>query len=145
MHEPTSDGKDAETAGRAKKKTPLDVDAYIDTAPKASRPLLRELRALIRTAAPHAQERISYGMPTYELNGRLAYFAGYRDHVGLYALVHEDSAMADEARGYLENRSTLRFPVGHALPAGLITRAIRERVKANKEFAHQGRQRSTTP
>ena len=145
MNEPKSHRNGAESAGRAQTTTPLDVDAYIDAAPKAAQPLLRDLRAVIRMAAPQAEERISYGMPTYEQNGRVAYFAGYKNHVGLYAVVHEGSAMADEASEYLENRSTLRFRIGQALPVRLITKAIRERVKANKERAHQGRQRSTTP
>ena len=141
MNEPKQHRNGAERASRAQTTTPLDVDAYIEAAPKASQPLLRELRAVIRMAAPQAQERISYGMPTYEQNGRVAYFAGYKNHVGLYAVIHEDGALADEAREYLENRSTLRFAVGKPLPVALIKKAIRERVKANTVGA--GRSRST--
>lgn len=139
MNEPKSHRNGAERAGRAQTTTPLDVDAYIDAAPMATQPLLRELRAVIRMAAPQAHERISYGMPTYEQNGRIAYFAGYKNHVGLYAVIHEDSAAADEAREYLENRSTLRFAVGKPLPVALIKKAVRERVRANKTGAGKSR------
>ena len=42
---------------------PNDVEAYIAAAPEAARPMLRQLRQLIRSTAPAAEERLSYGMP----------------------------------------------------------------------------------
>ena len=44
---------------------PKDVDEYIALAPKEVQDKLKEIRATIKTAAPGAQERISYGMPYY--------------------------------------------------------------------------------
>ncbi len=66
------------------RKVPKDVDSYISEAPKELRGKLKELRAAIRTTAPGAEERISYGMPYYSYKGRLAYFAAYKNHIGLY-------------------------------------------------------------
>ena len=123
------------------KTEPVDVDAYIDAAPEAVQPMLRQLRSVIRSAAPNARERISYGMPTYEQDGRLAYFAGYKSHVGLYSVVHADTAIAKEAEGYIENRSTLRFEVGRPLPVALIKKAVRERLKANRFEARRSASR----
>lgn len=111
---------------------PRDVDAYIAAAPKAVQPLLKQLREVIREAAPHATEKISYGMPSYEQHGRLAYFAGYEKHVGLYGVAHLGSSHDDEVSKYLENQSTLRFPVGQDLPEALVRRLIKTRVKENE-------------
>src|SRR5712692_1953203 len=99
-------------AVRAKtsKAAPKDVDAYIAAAPKAVQPMLSQLRQVIRSAAPHAKERISYGMPSYDDHGRLAYFAGYESHVGLYGVAHVAEHDVSVAK-YLESQSTLRFPV----------------------------------
>ena len=119
------------------KPQPKDVDAYIAAAPAALQPMLRELRQAIKAAAPKAVEKISYGMPTYEYMGRLANFAGYEKHVGLYGVVHEDRPVDEEARAYLESRSTLRFPVGRPLPVALIRRVVAARVKENE--ANRGR------
>ena len=47
---------------------------YIAQAPKEVQEKLKELRAVIKDAAPNAEERISYGMPYYDYNGRLVYF-----------------------------------------------------------------------
>jgi uncharacterized protein YdhG (YjbR/CyaY superfamily) len=50
------------------------VDAYIEAAPKEARTKLKEIRRIIRAAAPKAEEKISYWMPYYGYYGRLAYF-----------------------------------------------------------------------
>ena len=121
------------------KPQPVDVDAYIAAAPAALQPMLRELRQAIKAAAPKAAEKISYGMPTYEYKGRLANFAGYQKHVGLYGVVHEDRPVDEEARPYLESRSTLRFPVGHPLPVALIRRVVAARVKENEANHRRGK------
>jgi len=55
-------------------KKAKDVDEYIAKAPKEVRGKLKELRAIIKSAAPKAEERISYGMPYYRYKGRLVYF-----------------------------------------------------------------------
>jgi uncharacterized protein YdhG (YjbR/CyaY superfamily) len=117
---------------KASKAAPGDVDAYIAAAPKAVQPLLSQLRQVIRSAAPDAKEKISYGMPSYEQRGRLAYFAGYEGHVGLYGVAHAAIETDDDVARYLESQSTLRFPVGQKLPVTLIRKLIKARVKQNE-------------
>jgi len=114
------------------KAAPRDVDAYIAAAPKAVQPMLSQLRQVITSAAPQATERISYGMPSYDHHGRLAYFAGYEGHVGLYGVAHAASAHDAGVTKYLENQSTLRFPVGQRLPVALIRKLIKARVTGNE-------------
>lgn len=121
-----------QTKGKTNKAEPKDVDAYIAAAPGTAQPLLNQLRAVIRTAAPQAKERISYGMPSYVHHGRLAYFAGYEGHVGLYGVAHVAGEQDAGVAKYLENQSTLRFPVGQELPVSLITKLIKARVKQNE-------------
>ena len=113
------------------KPGPVDVDAYIEDSPAQVRSMLIQLRQAIKEAAPDAVERIAYGMPTYEYRGKLANFAGYERHVGLYGVVHEDKPVDREAQPFLENRSTLRFPVGQQLPLALIKRVVAARVREN--------------
>ena len=114
-------------------RQPKNVEQYIEAAPPASQPLLRELRSLISSEARGVAERISYGMPTYDYAGRrLCHFAGYEGHVGLYGLIHEESALAKEAGDYLESRSTLRFDIGKPLPTALIRKAVKAKLAAVK-------------
>jgi uncharacterized protein YdhG (YjbR/CyaY superfamily) len=109
-----------------------DVDAYIRAAPTKAQPMLTRLRELIKAAAPDAEERISYGMPFYEYHGRLVYFAGYANHVGLYAAVPANNLYAGELKKYMAAKSTIRFPLGHPLPDALVTKIVKQRVKENK-------------
>jgi uncharacterized protein YdhG (YjbR/CyaY superfamily) len=106
------------------RKSTADVDSYIGAAPKAAQPHLRELRKVIKSAAPKAAEKMSYGIPFYEYRGRLIYFAGYQKHVALYP--------ASEAKGlerYQAAKATLRFPLDEALPVAKIRSLVRARVK----------------
>jgi uncharacterized protein YdhG (YjbR/CyaY superfamily) len=107
-----------------------DVDGYIAAAPEGARPLLKELRETIRTAAPEAEERISYGMPYYHLHGgRLTYFQAHTRHIGLYAFTVED-ARAVGLEQHMAAKSTLQFPLDQPLPTSAIRRLIEQRVKA---------------
>lgn len=112
--------------------TATSVDAYIAAAPMAAQPILRQLRQVIRAAAPKAEERISYGMPTYEHRGRLVYFAAFKNHVGLYAVGKAQDRYAKELSAYLSGASTARFPIGEPLPVDLISKVVQARVKENE-------------
>jgi uncharacterized protein YdhG (YjbR/CyaY superfamily) len=111
---------------------PNEVDAYISSAPKRAQPMLREIRGIIKSTAPSAIEKISYGMPSYEYFGRLVYFAGHKSHVGVYGLVHVDSHVSDRLKKYLDHRSTLTFPLDGPLPVAAIRAAMRRRMKENE-------------
>lgn len=109
------------------------VDAYIDAAQPAVQPKLREIRRIIRSTAPSATEKVSYGMPTYEYRGaRLVYFAGHKSHVGVYALVHVESHVPGQLKEFVDHRSTLRFPLDRPLPAAAIRGAVRRRMRENE-------------
>jgi uncharacterized protein YdhG (YjbR/CyaY superfamily) len=115
-----------------------NVDSYIASAPAEARPKLRQMRQIIRSAAPSAAETLKYGMPFYEYVGaRLVYFAGHKNHVGVYALTHVESEVPERLKEYLDNRSTLRFPLDRPLPAAAIRDAIRRRMKENESMARE--------
>jgi uncharacterized protein YdhG (YjbR/CyaY superfamily) len=114
-----------------------EVDAYIAAAPVPAQPILRQLRDVIRAVAPKAEEKISYGMPSYGYHGRLVYFAAFKNHVGLYAIGQEQDSYAKELSGYLSGKSTARFQIGQPLPIALIRKVVRARVKENEATAKE--------
>jgi len=63
---------------------PTTVDGYIAQYPEDLQHTLLKIRAVIQESAPGAEEKISYGMPAYHLNGKLIYFAVYKRHIGMY-------------------------------------------------------------
>ena len=110
-----------------------EVDAYIAAAPKAAQPLLRQLREIIKTNAPKAEERISYRMPYYHYHGRLVYFAVHAKHVGVYAL--GQTYQAEGLEKYVAAKGTLQFPFDEPLPATQIARLVKKRVRENERAA----------
>lgn len=118
--------------GRMKKEAE-NVDDYITGSPDWARETLRELRKAIRTAAPHASESISYRMPYYSQNGRLAYFAAYKDHCSFHWISAEDKrTFAKELAAQKVVGSTLQIPRGKKVPATLIRKIVRSRIKRNE-------------
>ena len=106
------------------------IDEYIAAAPLAARPKLEELRALIKATAPEATERISYGIPTFDLAGRhLVHFGGYERHVGLYPTPGGIQAFKDELAPYEAGKGTIQFPLDAPLPSDLVRRIVEHRVK----------------
>ena len=67
---------------------PRDINEYIHTFPDEVQEILENIRQTIKEAAPDAKERISYGIPTFTLNGNLVHFAGYKKHIGFYIIMN---------------------------------------------------------
>ena len=113
-------------------KKAKDVDEYIAKAPKEVRGKLKELRAIIKSAAPEAEERISYGMPYYGYKGRLVYFAFAKKHIGLYVPTPLIEEHKKELKDYGTAKATVRFPLNKRLPLPLIKKLVKARVKKNE-------------
>jgi uncharacterized protein YdhG (YjbR/CyaY superfamily) len=111
---------------------PQDVDSYIASFPAPTQRLLKSLRATIRKAAPAAEERISYQIPTYTLNGRSVYFAAFKAHIGLYPVTKDIKAvLAKELAPYgaAGAKATARFPLSKPIPHGLVRRIVTLKLK----------------
>jgi uncharacterized protein YdhG (YjbR/CyaY superfamily) len=109
------------------------VNAYIAAAPRAIQPMLRQLRQAIKSAAPTAEEKLSYRMPYYAYHGRLIYFAAHKNHIGMYPIIgREKERYAKELKPYLTAKATLQFPIGQPLPILLVKKVVRERAKENE-------------
>jgi uncharacterized protein YdhG (YjbR/CyaY superfamily) len=114
------------------KKAPKDVDTYIIESPKELQDKLKELRAAIRTTVPDAEEHISYRMPYYSYKGRLAYFAAYKNHIGLYVPPPVIKENKNKLKNYETSTGTIRFPNDKPLPIALIKKLIKSRMKINE-------------
>lgn len=110
-----------------------NVDEYIAQAPKEVQEKLQELRAVIRSTAPGAEERISYGMPYYEYKGRLVYFQLWKKHIGFYVPTPVLEECQSELEGYETTKATVRFPLDEKLPLALIEKLVKARVRKNEE------------
>jgi uncharacterized protein YdhG (YjbR/CyaY superfamily) len=106
-----------------------EVDAYIATFPKPVQARLRQVRRVIRAAAPNATELISYRIPAYRQHGMLVFFAGFKAHIGLFPPVRGNEALQKAAAEYAGPKGNLRFPHDQPLPLALIARIVRHNGK----------------
>lgn len=107
------------------------IDEYIATFPAEIQRILEELRATIRAAAPDAEEKISYQMPTFAQHGNLVHFAAYKHHIGFYPAPRAIEEFAAELAVYEGAKGTVRFPIEQPLPLDLISRIVKFRVAEN--------------
>lgn len=121
------------------------IDEYIRTFPGDVQRILNELRQTIREAAPEAEERISYQMPTFTLNGNLVHFAAFKNHIGFYPTPHGVEAFEKELSSYKGAKGSVQFPIDQPLPLDLIRRIVEHRVKENSERKPKKKQRPATP
>ena len=113
------------------------IDAYIAQFPADVQATLQQLRKIIHSAAPDASEKISYGIPTFYLQGNLVHFAAYRSHIGFYPASSGVLAFEQELAGYKTSRGTIQLPLGQPLPEALIKKIVAFRVAENKMSAKQ--------
>lgn len=109
------------------------VDTYIAAFPENTRKVLTGLRTFIREIVPDASETVSYGIPTFDLNGHhLVHFAGYAHHIGFYPGADGIETFKDELRPYKYSKGSVQFPIGEDLPMELIEKIVRYRVERNR-------------
>ena len=109
-----------------------DIDKYIDKFPKGTQDKLIQVREIIKSTVTEAEETISYGMPTFKLNGTyLIYFAGYKNHIGIYP-VPNNKEFEEEFSSYkTSGKGTIQFPLDKPIPTDLIKKIVEFRVAEN--------------
>jgi uncharacterized protein YdhG (YjbR/CyaY superfamily) len=114
------------------KKGYKSTDEYIAAFPKSIQVILKELRQAIRDSAPDAEEIISYGIPTFDLNRRhLVHFAAYKSHIGFYPTSSGINAFKKDLSPFKTSKGTVQFPLDKPIPLELIKKIVKYRVKEN--------------
>ncbi|TCC89426.1 hypothetical protein EZ428_17180 [Pedobacter frigiditerrae] len=106
------------------------IDEYLTGFPTLTREYLNQVREAIQTAAPEAEESISYAMPAFKLKGKsLVYFAGYKGHIGFYATPTGHKAFEKDLSVYKQGKGSVQFPLDKPMPLDLIARITKFRVE----------------
>ncbi len=112
-----------------------DVDAYIVSAALAARPKLKELRKIIKSTVPKAEEKISWGVPFYRYHGALVGFASFKNHVsfglGLSGLSRADREIL-EKQGYKTGSKIIQIRFDQKVPTGMIKQILKAQARLNE-------------
>jgi uncharacterized protein YdhG (YjbR/CyaY superfamily) len=107
------------------------IDEYIETFELKIQKTLNEIRNFIKNEVPEAAEKISYGMPTFFLNGNLIHFAAFKDHYSFFPSPSRIGVFEKELAPYRTGKGTLSFPLDQPIPWEIIKKVIQFRVKEN--------------
>ena len=110
---------------------PKTIDEYIQGFPENIRTLLQQVRETIHSAAPQAEEAISYAIPTFKLNGNLVHFAAFKNHIGFYPAPTGLKEFEKDLSPYLHGKGSVQFPLDQPMPLELITKIVKFRVGQN--------------
>jgi uncharacterized protein YdhG (YjbR/CyaY superfamily) len=119
------------------------VHAYYQDQPEPQRTTLLAVRSSIRRILPGALESISYGMPTFKIDGTaVAGIAGFKQHCSYFPYAGEVLEVhADALRSYDQNKGTLRFPTDAPLPLALLRKMLATRLELEHEPIETGKVR----
>ncbi len=112
------------------KQTQESVDEYLAAVPEPARSTLKKIRAAIRSVVPEeATEAITYRMPAFKYKGFLVGYAAFREHCSLFPGPAPIALFKEELKRYPTSKGTIRFPVDKPLPAALVKKLVKERLR----------------
>jgi uncharacterized protein YdhG (YjbR/CyaY superfamily) len=112
------------------------VDEYVKTLPLSFRKVFESVRKTIKSAAPKAEELISYRVPFYRHNGHLAAFFAAKNHCSFVTMsIPVIKKFKAELKPYKISGTTIQFRPEKPVPAALIRKIIKARILENNELA----------
>src|SRR5438094_2830399 len=111
------------------KQKPATIDEYLASVGPDQRALLQKLRKTIRAVAPNVEERISYGIPAFRLNGRsLVFFGAWANHCSFYPGSSTTlKKFQKDLKDLQASKGTIRFTPDKPLPATMVTKLVNAR------------------
>jgi uncharacterized protein YdhG (YjbR/CyaY superfamily) len=101
------------------------VDEYLAGLPVEVSGRMSELRALVHRVLPGAQERISYAMPTFALDGRpVVHLAAWKRHIALYPLPQLPGERAADIERWRGAKDAMHLPHDRPLPVELLEEVL---------------------
>jgi uncharacterized protein YdhG (YjbR/CyaY superfamily) len=114
---------------------PKDVASYLRAAPAEARASLEKLRQTIKAVVPEAVEVISYGIPTFKLDGRmLVSYAAFAEHCSFFPGAGPVDEHEEELKSFQTSKGTVRFTSTRPLSASLVKKLVKTRIRLNEEL-----------
>jgi uncharacterized protein YdhG (YjbR/CyaY superfamily) len=107
------------------------VDEYVALFPKDTQEILKKIRQLIKEVEPKAEEAISYGIPTYKLNGNLVHLGAFKNHIGFYPTPSAIKFFKKDLSPYKQSKGAVQFLMNEPIPFEIIKKIVKYRVKEN--------------
>ena len=112
------------------------IDDYLAATKSPQRETLEQLRSIILSIVPDAQEVISYNLPAFKVgNGIVAGFAATKSGCSYYPFSGRTlETLADDVEGYKQTKGALQFAADKSLPKTLVRKLIKARLREISEY-----------
>ena len=116
-------------------RQPETIDEYLAAVSEEKRRALEELRKVIRSIVPGAEECMSYRMPAFRLDCQVvAGFCATAKGCSYYPFSGTTlRTLARDVEGYSQTKGSLHFRPDEPLPATLVRKLIRARIAETKK------------
>jgi len=108
------------------------IDDYIAAQSEELQPLLKKVCETIRKAAPKAEEKMSWKMPTFWQGENIIHFCAHKKHLGIYPGELEQYPFADRIAAYKTSKGVIQFPYDKPIDLKLITDMVKWKLKQAK-------------
>jgi uncharacterized protein YdhG (YjbR/CyaY superfamily) len=121
--------KTRSSATRARASKPKTHDDYLAVVTADKQAALKKLRKAIKSAAPKAEECISYQLPAFRLNGKfLVAYGAATNHCAFYP-GSTVQGLKKELERYDTSKGTIRFSADKPLPSALVRKLVKLRIE----------------
>jgi uncharacterized protein YdhG (YjbR/CyaY superfamily) len=108
---------------------PENVDEYINAAPHFAREKLREIRSILKKAAPNANEVLKWGNPVFMEKRILFAYSAHKTHINFVPTGPAMAPFLEELSEYNAGKDSFQIPYDKPLPGELILKIAEYRVK----------------
>ena len=115
------------------KTKPSNVDEYIEAAPPVAQEKLREIRLILKKAAPDATEQLKWGYPVLIEKRILFSYSAFKTHINFMPTGPAMKPFEKELSEFTTGKDTIQIPYDRPLPATLIQRIAEYRIKDVRE------------
>jgi uncharacterized protein YdhG (YjbR/CyaY superfamily) len=113
------------------------VDEFVAEAPEEARPVLEQIRKVVKRAVPDVDETMGYGKPYYKYHGWMTGVTLYTKHLGveIWDGLSEQERNELEALGYKTGSKNFQIQYIQEVPVELLTRLVQAQAKRNQQKA----------
>jgi uncharacterized protein YdhG (YjbR/CyaY superfamily) len=110
------------------------IDEYISGFSGKVKDELIKIKNFIKKLAPDATEAMTYGVPTYKLNGKnLIHFAAFKHHFGIYPTPTAIKHFANELKDLETSMGTIKFNFDQKISYALIEKIVKFKINEIKK------------
>lgn len=119
-------------------KRATTIAEYIEAAPSAGQPHLRQIYAILKGVAPQAQETIKWGTPFFVEPRFLFAFSAHKAHLSFAPMAAALASFQAELAGHRTTKNFLQIPYDQPVPADLVRRIAEHCVQIVNECPGDG-------